>query len=115
MTPQREEALKFLELAEQDRVAFRILAASTESSLAVVGFHAQQAVEKALKAVLIDRGVEFRRTHDLQTLADTLASDLGLQLPVPEAQLRRLIPFAVEARYQVIEDLIIGREELRTR
>jgi HEPN domain-containing protein len=112
MTPQREEALKFLELAEQDRVAFRILAASTESSLAVVGFHAQQAVEKALKAVLIDRGVEFRRTHDLQTLADTLASDLGLQLPVPEAQLRRLIPFAVEARYQVIEDLIIGREEL---
>ncbi len=112
MTPQREEALKFLELAEQDRVAFRILAASTESSLAVVGFHAQQAVEKALKAVLIDRGVEFRRTHDLQTLADTLTSDLGLQLPVPEAQLRRLIPFAVEARYQVIEDLIIGREEL---
>ncbi len=112
MTPQREEALNFLELAEQDRVAFRILAASTESSLAVVGFHAQQAVEKALKAVLIDRGVEFRRTHDLQTLADTLASDLGLQLPVPEAQLRRLIPFAVEARYQVIEDLIIGREEL---
>jgi HEPN domain-containing protein len=112
MTPQREEALKFLELAEQDRVAFRILAASTESSLAVVGFHAQQAVEKALKAVLIDRGVEFRRTHDLQTLADTLASDLGLQLPVPEALLRRLIPFAVEARYQVIEDLIIGREEL---
>jgi HEPN domain-containing protein len=112
MTPQREEALKFLELAEQDRVAFRILAASTESSLAVVGFHAQQAVEKALKAVLIDRGVEFRRTHDLQTLADTLTSDLGLQLPVPQAQLRRLIPFAVEARYQVIEDLIIGREEL---
>ncbi len=112
MTPQREEALKFPELAEQDRVAFRILAASTESSLAVVGFHAQQAVEKALKAVLIDRGVEFRRTHDLQTLADTLTSDLGLQLPVPEAQLRRLIPFAVEARYQVIEDLIIGREEL---
>ena len=112
MTPQREEALKFLELAEQDRVAFRILAASTESSLAVVGFHAQQAVEKALKAVLIDRGVKFRRTHDLQTLADTLTSDLGLQLPVHEAQLRRLIPFAVEARYQVIEDLIIGREEL---
>jgi HEPN domain-containing protein len=112
MTPQREEALKFLELAEQDRVAFRILAASTESSLAVVGFHAQQAVEKALKAVLIDHGVEFRRTHDLQTLADRLTGDLGLQLPVPEAQLRRLIPFAVEARYQVIEDLMIGRKEL---
>ena len=112
MTPQREEALKFLELAEQDRVAFRILAASTESSLAVVGFHAQQAVEKALKAVLIDHGVEFRRTHDLQTLADRLTGDLGLQLPVHEAQLRRLIPFAVEARYQVIEDLMIGRKEL---
>ncbi len=112
MTPLREEALKFIGLAEQDRVAFRILAASTESSLSVVGFHAQQAVEKALKAVLIDHGVEFRRTHDLQTLADRLSSDLGLQLPVSEAQLRRLIPFAVEARYQFVEDLMIAREEL---
>jgi HEPN domain-containing protein len=77
-----------------------------------VGFHAQQAVEKALKALLIDHGVEFRRTHDLQTLADRLSSDLGLQLPVSEAQLRRLIPFAVEARYQFVEDLMIAREEL---
>ncbi|MDQ5902714.1 MAG: hypothetical protein QG672_300 [Pseudomonadota bacterium] len=112
MTLLREEALQFIELAERDRVAFRILAASTEASLAVVGFHAQQAVEKALKAVLIDHGVEFRRTHDLQTLADSLTSDLGLQLPVSEAQLRRLIPFAVEARYQFVENLKIEREEI---
>lgn len=112
MTPLREEVLKCLELSERDRVAFRILAASPEASLAVAGFHAQQAVEKALKAVLIDHGVEFRRTHDLQTLADSLTSDLGLQLPVSEAQLRRLIPFAVEARYQLLDDFVIGREEI---
>lgn len=28
-------------------------------------FHAQQSVEKALKALLTRRQVEFRRTHDL--------------------------------------------------
>ena len=33
-------------------------------------FHAQQAVEKMLKSVLVRMGVEFRKTHDLIELAD---------------------------------------------
>jgi len=112
MTPLREEALKFIELAERDRRAFHVLAAATEIDHAVAGFHAQQAVEKALKAVLIGHGVEFKRTHDLQLLADRLVGDLGMQLPVSEAELRRLTPFAVEARYQLADDLMIGRDEI---
>jgi HEPN domain-containing protein len=35
-----------------------------------VCFHAQQAVEKALKAVLLARQVDFPLTHDLEVLLD---------------------------------------------
>lgn len=112
MTPLREEALKRIELAERDRRAFHVLAAAPEIDRAVAGFHAQQAVEKALKAVLVGHGIEFRRTHDLQLLADRLVGDLGMQLSVPETELRRLTPFAVEARHQLADDLMIGRDEV---
>jgi HEPN domain-containing protein len=37
------------------------------------GYHAQQAIEKLLKAMIADKGVEPRRTHDLRDLADTVA------------------------------------------
>lgn len=40
-------------------------------------FHVQQAVEKALKAVMFLHGLEFRRTHDLEGLSGTLA-DAGV-------------------------------------
>ena len=43
-------------------------------AVAVGFFHAQQAVEKALKAVMCLRGLEYRRTHDLEELA-------GCQVP----------------------------------
>lgn len=112
MTPQREEALRYLKLAERDRTAYGVLAAAAGVDVAIAGFHAQQAVEKALKAVLIDRGVEFRRTHDLQVLADRLANDLQLLLPVSDADLRRLAPFAVEARYQIMGDIMAAPDEI---
>ena len=63
-----------------------------------MGFHAQQATEKALKAVLSRHGVEFRRTHDLALLLDLLQDR---QLPPPPGAdwLDELNPYAVEARY----------------
>ncbi len=33
----------------------------------IVGFHAQQAAEKPLKAVLLAKGAHASRTHDLQS------------------------------------------------
>jgi HEPN domain-containing protein len=38
-------------------------------------FHAQQAVEKSLKAVLVHRGIGFPRTHNLGVLMDLLPAD----------------------------------------
>ena len=39
-------------------------------------FHAQQAVEKSIKAVLVLSGVAFPKTHSLELLVDLLPSDV---------------------------------------
>jgi HEPN domain-containing protein len=98
MTPQREEAERFMRLARRDEAAFRALLESTTVDFAVACFHAQQAVEKALKAVMFLHGLEFRRTHDLEELSGTLA-DASVNIPLEEEELRRLTPYAVEFRY----------------
>lgn len=98
MTPQREEAERYLRLARRDEAAFRALLNSATVDFAVACFHAQQAVEKALKAVMFLHGLEFRRTHDLEELSGTLA-DAGVNTPLDAEELRRLTPYAVEFRY----------------
>lgn len=98
MTPQLEEAARFLRLAKRDQAAFAALLNATAVDPAVACFHAQQAAEKALKAVMCLHGLEFRRTHDLEALAGLLR-DVGVAPPVDELDLRRLTPYAVEFRY----------------
>ncbi len=98
MTPQLEEAERYLRLAKRDQAAFRALLNSPDVDQAIACFHAQQSAEKSIKAVMCLRGLEFRRTHDLEELAGML-SDAGIQLPVDSKYLRRLTPYAVEFRY----------------
>jgi len=45
--------------------------------------NAQQCVEKALKALVIEHGLEFRRTHSIQELARQLAA-VGLDSGITE-------------------------------
>ena len=96
MTPQREEAARLLRLVRRDQAACSALLGAP--GVAVASFHAQQAVEKALKAVMCLRGLEYRRTHDLEELAGQL-TDAGCATAVEEAELRLLTPYAVEYRY----------------
>jgi HEPN domain-containing protein len=70
------------------------------------GFHAQQAAEKLLKALLSQPGIGFQRTHDLTMLAAQL-SDAGDALPSTPVSLRDLNKFAVVYRYDSIPDLEI--------
>ncbi|WP_172601821.1 HEPN domain-containing protein [Sulfuricystis thermophila] len=64
----------------------------------VIGFHAEQAVEKAMKAMLASREIEYPRTHNIAMLIELLRQNT---LPVPpEAdELPRLVPFGVALRY----------------
>ena len=102
MKPHIEEAWRSLRLADRDIQAFDALKANPQVHISMICFHAQQAVEKSLKAVLFSRRIEFKRVHDLVKLA-RLLSERGIVLPVPEGQLRRLNPFAVTFRYDDIE------------
>lgn len=61
-------------------------------------FHAQQAAEKAIKALLIRHRVEFPYVHDLAALL-TLLEKATSELPESIRQAARLTRFAVLARY----------------
>lgn len=90
-----------LTAAERDQQAFEKLAEDPSLHDSLCGFHAQQAVEKALKAVLAHTGVIFRRTHDLAELLDLL-EDSDIASPPHADALDELNPYAVEMRYGLI-------------
>ena len=65
-------------------------------------FHAQQPVEKAIKAVLTACGIRFGRTHDLMPLLDDAACRVP-ELAQYRAACAQLSAYAVAVRYP--EDL----------
>lgn len=68
----------------------------------IIGFHAQQACEKCLKAVLSAGGIGFGRTHDLVRLTSLLEAS-GYALPAIAQRIDVLNPFAVEGRYGLVD------------
>ncbi len=108
--PDLEEALLLLRKAREDANAVEKLAPDAEIADSVVGFHAQQAVEKALKAVLAAAGDDFPWTHDLRHLMDRLET---IETPLPAAlrEVRTLGPWAVEFRYGETIDDLLEREQ----
>jgi HEPN domain-containing protein len=74
------------------------LAAQDADLWEAVTFHCQQAVEKALKAVLVRHQVEFPKTHDLQRLLDLVAT-ADPELVQVSADAVELTPYGVEYRY----------------
>jgi HEPN domain-containing protein len=106
-------ARRFLVLADRDIRAFHKLSDDPEIDDEVVGFHAQQAVEKCLKAVLIKHRVEQRKTHDLQRLIDLLIQNNLPSPPLCEG-IHTLGPFAVELRYDLMATEPLDREQAHT-
>jgi HEPN domain-containing protein len=90
---------RFLARAADDEEAARALLDVPRVSDAVVGFHAQQAVEKALKAVLVLNGIEYRFTHDLAYLLE-LCKTAGASIPRELQEVDRLSAFAVWLRHE---------------
>jgi len=95
-------ANRYLVLADRDIKTMILLANVAESDDEAVGFHAQQAVEKCLKAVLSLHQIPFRKTHDLGELIDLL-SDAGKPTPPEANEIDFLNPFAVSFRYDLID------------
>ena len=94
----RHVVAQWVSKAEEDLTAAEYLLTMGERCpFATVCFHAQQLVEKYLKALLALHSVAFPKTHDLAELASALPPSLAL--PVDLAELGLLKRYAVEARY----------------
>jgi HEPN domain-containing protein len=69
----------------------------------LMGFLAQQTVEKAVKTVLALNGIDFSKTHDLFNLI-VLCKDNGIKIPELSHNPEFLTRFAVEMRYIAFYD-----------
>jgi HEPN domain-containing protein len=110
MADQHDLAEQLLGLAIDDERALGAMVDVPAVTDAIVGFHAQQAVEKALKSVLAAHGVDFPFAHDLRVLMD-LCDAAGVPLPPALADARRLTPYAVAQRYGTSDAGDVTRSE----
>lgn len=91
------DALRWLGMACGDLNTASVTQPRWEVPARAVAFHAQQAVEKAVKAALILEGRSAPRTHDLDALRDRLPA--GWRVKQSHRDLGRLSQYAVESRY----------------
>lgn len=98
MNRRHEQAALLLKKARQDETVVNEVVDCPSVSNEIIGFHCQQAVEKLLKALLVECEVRFRKTHNLRQLMGLLADS---QHPVPDdlGELDTLTPFAAFFRY----------------
>lgn len=99
MNVHKEQAEALIAAAKRDTLTLQLLTQSGRAPHESIGFHAQQACEKYIKAVLVLNGVVFERTHDLVTLHQ-LAAQHGVSVPVELEKLRALNSYAVQFRYE---------------
>ncbi len=85
-------------LASGDLYACRKLTDDADVDDHIIGFLAQQAVEKALKVALVLVDSELSRTHDLELLAEQ-AEGAGTKVPDELSSADWLTPWAAELRY----------------
>jgi HEPN domain-containing protein len=98
MDPRLELSRLLLHKASDDLAMARQLAVAANTPEWGIGFHVQQAVEKALKAVPCMHGIEYPRTHSISLLLDLLAEH-SLHVPVSWQSLVVLTPYGVLFRY----------------
>lgn len=102
MTPpedtRRRVARAWLDRADSDLGVARHLLEHKGVFPEAIAFHAQQAGEKYLKALLVWRQTDFPKTHDLGLLLDLVANS---DEPVAQAlsESVSLTPYGVQARY----------------
>ena len=107
-----DPAMKMLlSMAERDFITLRKMAVDLEFPDEVFGFHAQQAVEKAAKAMLATKGAVFERTHDLELLFDALEEHACIALS-EFSGLIDLTDFAVQYRYQAFDEIEAGFDRI---
>lgn len=110
--PQREGrdlALVLLERADGDIALVRHVRDNADIPDAIVGFHAQQAVEKSVKAVLAAHDIDYTKTHLLGYLIGLVQTN-GIDAPPSVLEAAELNPWAVEFRYETDSEPALDRD-----
>lgn len=74
-------------------------------------FDAQQAAEKALKALLLSRNLPFPFTHDLSRLLSEVEVN-GIEVPEEILEAARLTRYAVTTRYPGTAEEVTSQDHL---
>jgi len=104
-----------LEKAAQDEYVLDKLLLDPDAPSEIFGFHAQQAVEKLLKAVLLAQGKTYPKIHSLARLIKLIKGQ-NIAFPKTFEELRSLTAFAIEFRYEALpQELgeILDKKQIR--
>lgn len=104
----RDEAREMLMMGEKDLRAMRGMIDRQYFDDEVFGFHAQQAVEKSLKAWIIAVDEEYPITHSIARLLDVLEKSANEVSSL--RQFDAYSPFAVAHRYQAAGSAHVVRD-----
>ncbi len=89
---------KWLEKSRTDLLSAKKLANGETKYLETAVYHCQQSGEKALKAFLVSKSINFPKTHDLTFLIKlSIDSDDSFKQLYEECEI--LTPYSVEYRY----------------
>ncbi len=98
----RDHAFQLLQMASKDHQAISHMLDQDAFSEEVFGFHAQQSIEKALKAWITAKGLAYPKSHDVSALTRILSDggeDLG-KFP----NLEDYTIYAVQYRYEAYDE-----------
>jgi HEPN domain-containing protein len=87
--------------AAQDEAVLEALLPDRKFNDETLGFHAQQAVEKTIKAWLAYLEIDYPKVHSIEALIDILAAH-GKTLPDDLGDMGQLTPFATVFRYDTL-------------
>lgn len=105
-----ESVREWLEVADRDLRAARVLRDADDDFSPEVCWHSHQSAEKHLKALLVARRVRPARTHELTALLAALRKS-GCDLPGLDADCTLLTTHAITPRYAA--GLSLGEEHAR--
>ena len=98
MKPENELIVQWLTKADDDLRIAQLTLDSAEPVYWAAAFHAQQAAEKLIKALLTFHGVEFGKSHNIDYLLE-LCVDVEPEAEKLRPTATKLTDFAVEPRY----------------
>jgi HEPN domain-containing protein len=95
--PDLSEARAWLRFAERDLRSASMVSDAPDADPAAACFFAQQAAEKALKALLVATEASIPRTHDLRELRSRIPRQIAIE--VSDEQLTETSDWAAKSRY----------------